>query len=212
MIFGYGFKRDSATRQLLLSDGFPQREAAKKVLGNVNPDWNGGWSNEFHYRNYSLSFLVDMQHGGQTFSIGNWWGTYAGILSNTLTGREVDWNKPGIVVKGIDEGTGKTNTTVVTTEDYQHSIYPIVEPAILSTGFAKLREARLAYDVPNSVVTRFNLSSMNVALVGRNLYTWTSFPNYDPEYTANSGNAGKGFEMGALPSMRSIGFNIAITP
>lgn len=87
-----------------------------------------------------------------------------------------------------------------------------MEPAILNTGFAKLREMRFAYEVPNSLTSRFNISQANIALVGRNLYTWTSFPNYDPEYTANSGNAGKGFEMGALPSMRSIGLNITITP
>lgn len=211
-IFGYGFKRDSATGQLLLADGYPQRATAKQVLGNVNPDYTGGWSNDFHYRNYSFSFLIDMQHGGQTFSIGNWWGNYAGILENTLEGREVEWNKPGLVVKGIDQATGKANTTVITAEDYQHSIYPIVEPAILNTGFAKLREMRFAYEVPNSLTSRFNISQANIALVGRNLYTWTSFPNYDPEYTANSGNAGKGFEMGALPSMRSIGLNITITP
>ena len=159
-----------------------------------------------------LSTLVDIQHGGQTFSVGNWWGSYAGILENTLSGREVEWNKPGLVVKGIDAATGKANTTVVTTEDYQHSIYPIVESAILPSGFAKLREMRLGYEVPLSFVKDLRLSQVNVALVGRNLYTWTAFPNYDPEYVANSGNAGRGLEMGALPSLRSIGLNITITP
>jgi TonB-linked SusC/RagA family outer membrane protein len=211
-IFGWGFKRDPATKELLLSDGFPQRASAKQVLGNVTPEWVGGWSNEFHYRNWSLSTLVDIQHGGQTFSVGNWWGSYAGILENTLSGREVEWNKPGLVVKGIDAATGKANTTVVTTEDYQHSIYPIVESAILPSGFAKLREMRLGYEVPQSFVKDLRLSQVNVALVGRNLYTWTAFPNYDPEYVANSGNAGRGLEMGALPSLRSIGLNITITP
>jgi hypothetical protein len=53
---------------------------------------------------------------------------------------------------------------------------------------------------------------MNVALLGRNLYTWTSFPNYDPENSANAGNGGQGFDMGALPTMRSYGLNISITP
>ena len=47
---------------------------------------------------------------------------------------------------------------------------------------------------------------------GRNLYTWTAFPNYDPENSANAGNGGKGFDMGALPTMRSIGLNLTITP
>jgi hypothetical protein len=211
-IFGYGFKRDSATHELLLSDGFPQRAAAKSVLGNTTPDWVGGWSNDFHYKAYSLSFLIDMQHGGQIFSIGNWWGNYAGILENTLKGREVDWNTPGLTVKGIDEATGKPNTTVVTAEDYNHSIYPVVEPAILGAGYAKLREVRFGYEVPQRIATRLKLSQMNVALVGRNLYTWTNFPNYDPEYVANSGNAGRGFEMGALPTLRSFGLNLTLTP
>ena len=211
-LFGYDFKRDPATGQVLLSDGLPQRAAKKTVLGNVNPDWVGGWSNEFKYKNVALSFLVDMHHGGQNFSIGNWWGEYSGVLASTLAGRELDWNKPGYVAKGIDAATGKTNTVVVTREDYNHSIYPIASPAILGTGFAKLREVRLSYEVPQRYAAMLKLSQMNVSLVGRNLYTWTSFPNYDPENSTNAGNSGQGFDMGAAPTMRSYGLNFTITP
>ena len=211
-LFGYGYARDSVTGQMLLSGGLPQRAASKSVLGNVNPDWTGGWSNEFRYKNYALSMLIDVVHGGQNFSVGNWWGTYAGVLSNTLKGREVDWNKPGIVAKGIDKASGKPNTTVVTAEDYNHAIYPINELGIFNTGFAKLREVRLSYEVPLKVAATLKLSQMNVAFVGRNLFTWTSFPNFDPENAANAGNGGKGFDMGALPTMRSFGLNITITP
>lgn len=211
-LFGYGYKRDAATGQLLLSGGLPQRSAAKQILGNVNPDWTGGLNNEFRYKNYSLSFLVDVQHGGQNFSVGNWWGTYAGILSTTLKGREVDWNNPGYVGKGIDEATGKANTVNVTAEDWNHGVYPINEAGIFGTGFAKLREMRLSYEVPSNLTAKLRVSQMNVAFVGRNLYTWTAFPNYDPENSSNAGNGGKGFDMGALPTMRSIGLNLSITP
>jgi len=211
-LFGYDFKRDPATGQVLLSDGLPQRAAKKSILGNVNPDWVGGWSNELKYKNVALSFLVDMHHGGQNFSIGNWWGEYSGVLASTLAGRELDWNKPGYVAKGIDAATGKTNTVVVTREDYNHGIYPIATPAILSTGFAKLREVRLSYEVPQRYAAMVKLSQMNVALVGRNLYTWTSFPNFDPENSTSAGNGGQGFDMGAVPTMRSFGINFTLTP
>ncbi len=211
-LFGYDMARDPATGLPLLSGGLPQRAATKTVLGNVNADWSGGWTNEFHYKNWSLSALIDLQHGGQNFSIGNWWGTYAGILDNTLAGRQVDWNNPGLVAKGIDAATGKANTVNVTAEDWNHSVYPINSMGIYGTGFAKLREMRLGYEVPTQYATKLKLSQMNVALVGRNLYTWTSFPNYDPENSSSSGNGGKGFDMGALPTMRSIGVNISITP
>ncbi len=212
VLFGYGYLRDSASGQLLLADGLPQRAAAKSVLGNVNPDWVGGWANELRYKRLTLNTLIDFRRGGQNFSIGNWWGTYAGVLETTLKGREVDWNDPGLVVKGIDQATGVANTVNVTAEDYGHSVYPINEAGIFNTGFAKLREVRLSWDVPTSLASRARLSGLNVSFVGRNLFTWTDFPNYDPENAANAGNGGQGFDMGAMPTTRSIGLNLTITP
>ena len=210
-LFGPSFKRDSATGELLLAGGFPQR-APNKVLGNVNPDWVGGWANELRYKSFAFNTLLDIRKGGKAFSVGNMWGSYAGVLDNTLAGREVDWDKPGLVVKGINEATKTPNTTVVTTEDYFHSIYPIVEPYIYDSGFIKLREARLSWEVPNRIAARARVSQMNIALVGRNLLTWTDYPNYDPENATNAGNGGQGFEMGALPTTKSIGINLTITP
>ena len=102
--------------------------------------------------------------------------------------------------------------TVVTAEDYRHSIYPVVEPYIFDSGFIKLREMRLSWDVPARYYKRLGVSQMDLALVGRNLKTWTNYPNYDPENATNTGNAGQGFEMGALPSTKSFGFNLIITP
>lgn len=211
-LFGYGYKRDSATGQRLLADGVPQVADAKQILGNVNPDWIGGWSNEFRYRNYALSFLVDVRHGGENFSVGNWWDTFTGVLASTLTGREVDWDKPGLVARGIDEATGTANTKNVTAEKYNHAIYPINEAAIFNTGFAKLREVRLNYEVPQRIARKLQLAQINVAIVGRNLFTWTSFPNFDPENSTSAGNGGQGFDMGAMPTTRSYGLNFTITP
>jgi hypothetical protein len=137
---------------------------------------------------------------------------YAGILESTLKGREVDWDKPGLVVDGIDKATGQPNKVVVTAEDYGHNLYPTHEPAIFSTGFVKLREVRLSWDAPTSMARRVGMSQLNIAFVGRNLLTWTNFPNYDPENITNAGNGGQGFDMGAMPTTRNIGFNISVTP
>jgi len=212
VIYGYGWKRDPATGKLLTLDGLPQQDPNKKILGNVNPDWVGGWANEFRYKRLSLNTLLDVHKGGENFSVGNWWGMYAGILSSSLKGREIDWNKPGLVVEGIDAKTGQPNTTVVTAEDYGHNLYPTHEPAIFNTGFVKLREVQLNWNVPPRFARRVYMSELNVGVVGRNLLTWTSFPNYDPENATNAGNGGQGFDMGAMPTTRSIGFNISLTP
>ena len=104
------------------------------------------------------------------------------------------------------------NTTVVTAEDYRHSIYPVVEPYIYNSGFVKLRETRVSWEVPTRFASRLRVNQLNVAVVGRNLFTWTDYPNYDPENATNSGNGGQGFEMGSLPTTKSIGLNLTITP
>jgi hypothetical protein len=53
---------------------------------------------------------------------------------------------------------------------------------------------------------------MNLTLVGSNLLTWTDFPNYDPENATNATNSGQGFDMGAMPTTRNLGFHLTITP
>jgi TonB-linked SusC/RagA family outer membrane protein len=217
VIFGSGYLRDTVSSsptkgQLILSGGLPLRDPVKKVLGNVNPDWTGGWLNDVRYKNYALSVLVDFRRGGQNFSIGNWWGMYAGVLESTLEGREQDWDKPGRIIAGVDQTTKQPNTTRVTAEDYYHTVYPIHEAAVYNTGFTKLREVRFGWDVPAHLTSRLWLSQMNIALVGRNLMTWTDFPNFDPENSTNATNAGQGFDMGAMPTTRTFGLNLTITP
>lgn len=212
VLFGYAYARDSATGKLMTNGGLPYRDPTKRILGNVNPDWTGGWSNDFRWKTWSLNALVDVRHGGQNFSVGNWWGQYAGVLKSTLKGREVDWDNPGLIVDGIDKTTKQPNTTRVTAEDYNHTVYPINEAGIYNTGFVKLREVRLSWDAPMHVANKIGTTQLNIALIGRNLGTWTDFPNYDPENAANAGNGGQGYDMGAMPTTRSFGINVTLTP
>jgi TonB-linked SusC/RagA family outer membrane protein len=212
VLFGYAYARDTATGKLMLTGGLPYRDPVKRILGNVNPDWTGGWSNDIRYKALSLNTLIDVRHGGQNFSVGNWWGQYAGILGSTLKGREIDWDNPGLIIDGIDKTTKQQNTTRVTAEDYNHTVYPIAEAGIFNTGFVKLREVRLSWDAPARIANRLGTTQLNIAIIGRNLATWTDFPNYDPENAANAGNGGQGFDMGAMPTTRAFGINVTLTP
>ena len=212
VLFGYAYLRDSATGKRMLSGGLPLRDPTKRILGNVNPNWTGGWSNEVRYKSVAMNVLVDFRRGGQNFSVGNWWGQYAGVLASTLEGRQEDWDKPGLIIDGIDKTTGKPNTVRVTAEDYNHTVYPINEAGIFNTGFTKLRELRLSWDVPSRYAVKMRASQLNLAFVGRNLLTWTDFPNYDPENSTNAGNGGQGYDMGAMPTTRTFGINVTFVP
>ena len=75
----------------------------------------------------------------------------------------------------------------------------------------KLREVRLGFEVPRALTSRLHLSRINAAVIGRNLVLWSDVPHIDPETAFNAGNV-QGFEYSQMPSGRSIGFSISVTP
>ena len=53
---------------------------------------------------------------------------------------------------------------------------------------------------------------LNLAITGRNLYTWTNVPNVDPEVSYSTGNGTQGVEYGSIPNARTIGVSLRVTP
>jgi hypothetical protein len=118
-----------------------------------------------------------------------------------------------MIVNGVKVVAGDTvpNDIRVTAQAYHKSLTNISEEWVYDATFVKLREVRLGYDVPDSFSRRMGVRGVSVALVGRNLKLWTDVPNIDPETAFNASNV-QGFEYGQLPSARSVGFNISVTP
>ena len=210
-IRGYRYQRD-ASGNILVDGGFPLREDTLSVLGNIQPKWTGGWANQFSFGNLSLNTLLDIKRGGKLYSVTNMFGEYAGVLSNTVHGRENDWNDPGVVVDGIDDVTGQRNTTAIIAEQYYHNLFGYTERYVYDAGYVKLREVRLSYNLPESWANRFlGASAATIALTGRNLKMWKNVPNIDPEFAYSSRND-QGIEVNMSPNPRSFGFNLRIVP
>ncbi|MDP9278712.1 MAG: TonB-dependent receptor, partial [Gemmatimonadota bacterium] len=210
-IRGYRYARD-AGGNILVDGGFPVREDTLSVLGNIQPKWTGGWGNQFSFGNFSINTLLDARKGGKLYSVTNMFGEYAGVLANSIPGRENDWNDPGVVVKGIDDVTGLPNTTAITAEEYYHNLFGYTERYVYDAGYVKLRELRLSYNLPASWANKImGAHGASIAFTGRNLKMWTNVPNIDPEFAYSSRND-QGIEVNMSPNPRSLGFNLRITP
>ena len=152
-----------------------------------------------------------MRRGGKIMSYTNYVGAYSGVLATSLEGREVDWDKPGVVARGIDVATGQPNTVSVTSEAYFQNLFGNVEPYVYDASYTKLRELRIGYDLPTRFASQLHASSVSVAITGRNLKLWTDVPNVDPEFAYSSGNF-QGFEYAFPGNTKSWGINFRITP
>ena len=115
------------------------------------------------------------------------------------------------MIAGTDDVTGQPNTRRVTAEQYWESLYYNAEQYTYDDTWVKLRNVRFGIDLPSGFASRLHASAVNLAFIGNNLWTHTKVPNIDPEFSYNTGNA-QGFEFAAIPSTRSIGFNLRIVP
>jgi len=214
-LVGYKWARDNAGHILVDSTGLPMQDATQTVLGNYNPDWVGGITNSFSYKRFNLSFSFDGQMGGQVYSVTKWFGQYSGVLSNTLAGRETDWNSPGYIVPNAIYGngplSGQADTSHVLAQDYWHNTFYAQEPGIFDATYFKLRELRLAYTLPANVSHFIGFSDAVVAVVGRNLLLFANQNQIDPETAFDTGNR-QGVENGQLPTARSIGITMSVRP
>jgi hypothetical protein len=86
----------------------------------------------------------------------------------------------------------------------------VLEGAIFDATFAKLREVKFGYTLPDRFLGKLPFRGVNLSLVGRNLALWTKVPHIDPETSSVSGGTViPGAESVAIPSTRSMGFNLS---
>ena len=106
------------------------------------------------------------------------------------------------------------NTNVITVKSYYKEYYRIanVETNSFDASYLKLREVRLDYTVPQSVLKKTFISSASIGIYGRNLACLTDYPLFDPELSALNGSSiVTGIETGSLPSARTFGLNINLS-
>ncbi|CAL2086647.1 SusC/RagA family TonB-dependent receptor precursor [Tenacibaculum sp. 190524A02b] len=81
--YGRKIKRDANGNMLLNTSGQIQFDQ-NQYLGNLLPDFTGGFTNSFNYKGINLSFSIDFQKGGKFFSVTDMFNHYAGLGAGTV--------------------------------------------------------------------------------------------------------------------------------
>jgi TonB-linked SusC/RagA family outer membrane protein len=220
---------DNGNKIISAATGLPVKsKTATEIIGNVNPDWNGGISNTLSYKNLSLSFLVDIQHGGDIYSLDLYYGMSSGIYPETVIKNDLgnpvrdpltnDATSGGYIIKGVNvvrDADGKIisstpNTTRVDATNSDGWGYG-VEPHkafVYDASYVKLREVAISYSLPSSLLKNTFIKGASIGFVGSNLWIMhKNLPYADPESGLSAGNI-QGYSVGSLPSTRDFSFNV----
>jgi len=209
-IIGTDYVLDANGNRIVTADGYYAVTSNSVEIGNVNPDFMGGFSNTFTYKGIYLSALIDFQKGGDFFSYTNLYGNKSGMFEATAAN---GIRENGIINEGVKED-GTPNDIVITAQNHFNSDggNRISKANLYDASFIYLREVRLGWNLPDRWVSKTKLQAARLSLVGRNLWLMHSnAPNVDPSNINNSIGNTPGFEGGALPSVRNYGINLNIT-
>jgi TonB-linked SusC/RagA family outer membrane protein len=216
VIMGTNYVYDDKGNKVINSDGTYASTSGNENIGKVYPDFTGGWTNTFRYKNLDLSVLLDFSKGGHYFSTSYMWGMYSGMLEETAALNENGVNIRESIAKGggvLLQGVladGTANTKRIDAESYGVQVYtgPAAQ-SVFKSDYLKLREINIGYNVPLS--RNYFIKSLRVAAYGRNLAVWgPDVKHFDPEMAITSSGNVQGVEGGALPSIANFGLNVSL--
>ncbi|MCK8480448.1 SusC/RagA family TonB-linked outer membrane protein [Psychroserpens algicola] len=205
-IYGTGYLKNENGDFIIDDNGRFIADNDLKKLGNYNPDFTLGWSNNFTYKNWNLSFLFDWRQGGEIVSRTRALGNVGGQLAETAFRPE-----DGIIAQGVNQTTGLPNTVSVSAESYYRQFYDRnhEENNIYDASFLKLRQFSIGYDfkLKEGFLGLKEGADLSLSIIGNNLFVITENPHFDPEQLAVQGNNFvSGVEDMSYATSRSIGF------
>ncbi len=211
----YGFVLDRADNGSLYvaEDGTPLKktnedgELVLERLGNPNPKWQLGFTNNLSYKGLNLNFLIDARVGGEVVSLTQAVLDEYGVSQATAEARNVG----GVAVPAIVKETGEPFAGSIPAEKYYGGIAGrdgVSAEYVYSATNVRLRELSLGYQFP---ATLGFVKNLQLSFVARNLFFLYNEAPYDPEISMSTGNNLQGVDIFSLPTTRSYGLNLKVS-
>lgn len=149
----------------------------RQIIGNIEPDYFGGISNTFQYKNFSLTALLQYSVGAEALWDAIPFGTFNQLGENKYS-----------------EYALNTWTPETPNARYARALY--FDPSasgrtsdryLYDTSYLRLKSLQLSYNFDPQVMKKIGFSSARLMLTGTNLLTWTKWPGIDPETFSERG-------------------------
>lgn len=181
-------------------------QAARMVVGDPNPDFIAGLTNDITYKNLQLSFLFqgvfgnDIYEGGGGFyaANGDWFDNSTAVQFNR-------WQNPGDITDIPQSRLGECNGCNASSR------------YVSDGSYVRLKTLSLGYNLPSSLLEKMEINSARVYLMAQNLLTFTNYNGWDPEVnadylgsTTSDSNVFQGVDFYSAPQAKtvSLGLNI----
>lgn len=163
------------------------------IIGQRDPRWTGGITNNFTYGNFTLNIFIQTSQGGLR-------------TNNNLTyadeaGRR---NLPKAYHYWTAENPSNYWPSLSSYKNYRG--FQFTE----EFSYVRIKDIRFSYRVPNEWLDRYGIKNMLLYLSGRNIYTFTDWIGWDPENSYDSRGSGNWTNNYPLVRTISLGLNVTL--
>ena len=183
----------------------------RKIVGNAQPDFFGGWNNTFSWKGFSLNMFFQYTVGNDIFNHSRasyenlgWSRIGTGFPlpdGNNWTGVSDRWQEPGDVTDIPRASLERINWREYSSRWLEDG------------SFLRLKTLNFGYNFSPELLENIGLRSLRIYVQGQNLWTLTDYTGFDPEVNQNARNPlVAGSDFGTLPQSKSwsLGFNIGL--
>ena len=152
-------------------------KAGKGIVGKAVPDWMGGMTNRFTYKNFDLSFMISFQTGASLFDYPGYFLTYSdgvriGSFNMTADVAGNYWTKPGDKVD---------NPKPIYNNPYRSDRFS--SRTIRSTDNIRMRDITFGYKIP---VSKKYINNLRVYFKATNPFLiYCATKDIDPDVDIN---------------------------
>ncbi len=178
-------------------------ESDRGIIGNPNPNFNFGITNNFSYGGFDLSIFFQGAQGGDIFNLNDV------QLTNGDANATRDY---------VNNAWTPTNTDTNTPRVGNNSNREISSRFVEDGSYVRLKNIALGYNLGSSVVNKIGVEGIRISVSAQNLLTFTDYSGLDPEVNFfgaagdnnTSSNTVRGFDFGNYPTIRSYNLNLNV--
>lgn len=173
------------------------------VIGQNNPDFVWGMTNNLEYKNFDMSVHVNGVHGGDLSMVEfeSMLGRGGGRRSMTTEYYNNYW-------------TPNRTNGIYATPIRKSADGASVSGSLLYKGtYVNIQNVVLGYTLPSEIASRASISNLRIYLSVQNALFITKYPGYNPEVNYRGDSAlSQGIDRGAYPLARtfSLGINLSL--
>lgn len=168
------------------------------IIGNPNPKFTGGFTNNFRYKGFDLSVFLQFSYGGQIMNANRiefeGGDPTARTSLNMFESVKDRWtpDNPSNTLFRVG-GQGPTAYSDRTIED---------------GSYLRLKTITLGYTLPAALTKRVGITSLRFYAAAQNLLTWTSYSGLDPEVSTYNSALTPSFDWSPYPRAKTITFGL----